>query len=133
MRRLFLFLTCLVFAAILRGENISGSVRIERKLTKRSVTAAVSIYQRGPSVELGKDAEEDPLAFERSRVVVWIEGPGAASHEYPAGQESAAMQQTARRFSPDVLVVPVGSVVAFPNMDPIFHNVFSLSRPQTFD
>ena len=34
---------------------------------------------------------------------------------------------------PDLLVVPVGAVVAFPNMDPIFHNIYSLSKPKTFD
>jgi plastocyanin len=32
-----------------------------------------------------------------------------------------------------VLGVPVGSSVDFPNDDPIFHNVFSLSGPQPFD
>ncbi len=79
-------------------------------------------------MELGKDSDEqDPLAFERSRVVVWVAGPG------PAGRETASMQQVARRFSPDLLVVPAGSTVSFPNMDPIFHNVFSLSRPKMFD
>ena len=38
-----------------------------------------------------------------------------------------------RRFVPDLVVVPAGSTVAFPNMDPIFHNIFSLSRPKSFD
>ena len=43
------------------------------------------------------------------------------------------MEQVGRRFSPDLVIVPVGSVVSFPNMDPIFHNVFSLSKPRIFD
>jgi hypothetical protein len=30
-------------------------------------------------------------------------------------------------------VVPVGSTVSFPNFDPIFHNVFSLSKAKSFD
>jgi len=34
---------------------------------------------------------------------------------------------------PDMLVVPVGSTVSFPNMDPIFHNIYSLSKPKSFD
>ena len=34
---------------------------------------------------------------------------------------------------PDLVVVPVGSTVSFPNMDPIFHNIYSLSKPRTFD
>ena len=31
------------------------------------------------------------------------------------------------------MAVPIGSSVEFPNEDPIFHNVFSLSRPGPFD
>ena len=41
--------------------------------------------------------------------------------------------QKQRTFQPHVLAVPVGSTVEFPNQDPIFHNVFSLSGPQPFD
>ena len=32
-----------------------------------------------------------------------------------------------------MLVVPVGTKVSFRNDDPIFHNVFSLSKPNDFD
>ena len=38
-----------------------------------------------------------------------------------------------RAFAQDLLFVPVGSTVKFPNSDPIFHNVFSLSRAHSFD
>ena len=34
---------------------------------------------------------------------------------------------------PRVVAVPVGSEVDFPNDDPFYHNVFSLSRPRTFN
>lgn len=43
------------------------------------------------------------------------------------------LAQKNKSFSPRVLAVPVGSTVDFPNNDPIFHNVFSLSGPQPFD
>jgi plastocyanin len=43
------------------------------------------------------------------------------------------MEQKNKSFSPHVLAVPVGSGITFPNQDPIFHNVFSLSRPGPFD
>ena len=43
------------------------------------------------------------------------------------------MQQRNLRFDPDLLIVPTGSKVLFPNLDPVFHNIFSLSRTQTFD
>jgi plastocyanin len=132
MRLLLLIATCTLLGNSLQGESIAGTVRIERKLTKRSVTAEVSIYQRGPATELGKDSEGDPLAFERSRVVVWIEGPEPAGRS-ASSPGRAVMEQAGRRFLPDLVVIPVGGVVSFPNSDPIFHNVFSLSKPQTFD
>jgi plastocyanin len=119
-------------AASAQAQNITGTILIEKKLTKRRVTPSVSIYQRGTAVELGKDAEEDPLEFERSRVVIYLEGPSPASID-SASAGPFKIQQLNRRFTPDMLVVPVGSTVSFPNMDPIFHNIFSLSKPKTFD
>jgi plastocyanin len=43
------------------------------------------------------------------------------------------MTQKNKSFVPHVLAVPAGSTVAFPNDDLIFHNVFSVSRPNPFD
>ena len=43
------------------------------------------------------------------------------------------MVQKNKMFDPHLLVVPVGSVVVFPNRDPFFHNVFSLFNGKRFD
>jgi hypothetical protein len=43
------------------------------------------------------------------------------------------MTQRDRLFEPDILIVPIGSTISFPNADPIFHNVFSLSKAKEFD
>ena len=43
------------------------------------------------------------------------------------------LTQKNKTFQPHVLAVPLGSTVEFPNNDPIYHNVFSLSGPQPFD
>ena len=43
------------------------------------------------------------------------------------------LSQKDKMFTPAILAVPVGSTVEFPNDDPIFHNVFSLSAPAPFD
>ncbi|HEY2804922.1 MAG TPA: hypothetical protein VGI92_03600 [Gemmatimonadales bacterium] len=43
------------------------------------------------------------------------------------------MMQSGERFVPHVLPVLVGTTVEFPNDDPIYHNVFSLSRVRSFD
>jgi plastocyanin len=117
-------------------ESIEGTIVIKKRLTKRRVTAEVPMYERGPAVELGADPEEDPLAFERSRVAVYLEGtfpPAASTTPVAAIPAKATMDQTNRRFSPETLVIPAGSEVSFPNLDPIFHNVFSLSGPKIFD
>jgi plastocyanin len=114
----------------LRAGNIEGNVVIKRQLTKRRVTASVPLYQRGPGVALGADPDEDPVAAERARVVIWLEGIAEPSADPP---KTVKMEQENRRFLPDTLVIPAGGKVSFPNLDPIFHNVFSLSRPKAFD
>jgi plastocyanin len=122
-----------VLAACAPAETISGTILIKKRLTKSSVTPAVSVYQRGTETKLGADAPQDPLVYERSRVVVYLEGPVAAPAAATPGSPTAQMAQFDRRFSPDLVVIPAGSSVIFPNMDPIFHNVFSLSKAKSFD
>ncbi len=51
----------------------------------------------------------------------------------PAGDKHAVMLQKDKTFSPHVLAVEAGSVVDFPNADPIFHNAFSSYSGQVFD
>jgi hypothetical protein len=43
------------------------------------------------------------------------------------------MTMHGKKFSPHVVAVPVGATVDFPNEDPIFHNVFSVSGSNRFD
>jgi plastocyanin len=93
----------------------------------------VPLYERGTAVDLGADRETDPLAFERSRVAVYLEGQFPQGASGAPAEPVAKMEQTNRRFSPETLVIQAGSKVSFPNNDPIFHNVFSLSGPKTFD
>jgi plastocyanin len=63
-----------------------------------------------------------------SNAVVWIEGPRGGS---PAGP--LHMAQESKRFTPRVLIVPRQGTVEFPNNDPVFHNVFSVSGANRFD
>jgi len=67
-------------------------------------------------------------AKDLSEVVVWVEGPKVAPP--PA---KATINMTKKRFEPHLVVVPVGGEVAFPNMDPILHNAFSVSGENRFD
>jgi plastocyanin len=131
------FVMAIATVACVHAERIEGTVVIKKKLTKRRVTAEVPMYQRGPAVELSADQQEDPMAFERSRVAVYLEGrlaqAAASITRSPPGGLTAKMEQANRRFSPETLVIQAGSKVSFPNNDPIFHNVFSLSGPKSFD
>ena len=44
----------------------------------------------------------------------------------------AVMDQVDRAFAPDLLVIPVGSTVEFPNSDSVSHQIYSFSQPKRF-
>jgi len=90
----------------------------------RGVGGEVAVLAPGTTV-----AEKDA-----SHVVVWLVPVEAVQ---PVSVSTARthyrLVQRNKRFEPGLLVVPVGSVVDFPNADPWFHNVFSLYRGKRFD
>lgn len=120
-------LLLLIIGISLQAADIDGTIVIKHKLTKRKVTATTAGYDRGAVVPLTPEKIENPLSFERRHVVIYLDG------SFPAPPATATLEQKNRQFSPDMIVVPVGSMVSFPNLDPIFHNVFSLSKPKSFD
>lgn len=65
-----------------------------------------------------------------STAVVYAEPLDRAAPPKPV---AARLEQKGKTFTPAVMILPAGSTVAFPNEDPIFHNVFSLSSPSPFD
>jgi plastocyanin len=115
------------------GADVRGTITIERKLTPRNVTPAAGLYQRGSPVALQSDTHESVLDYERSHVVVYLEGEQGHAAPVTAEPTTGEMEQQNRRFAPDLVVIPAGSTVSFPNFDPIFHNVFSLSKAKSFD
>jgi plastocyanin len=66
--------------------------------------------------------------------VVWLTRIGETG-EPPAPSSLPKLQlvQKNKSFNPHLVVVQVGSSVAFPNKDPFFHNVFSLFEGKRFD
>jgi plastocyanin len=71
---------------------------------------------------------------DESHVVEWLAPlDSIEASNGDASQSHYEMVQKDKRFDPSLLVVPVGSVVTFPNRDPWFHNVFSLYRGKRFD
>jgi plastocyanin len=87
--------------------------------------------QRRPTVaDLGAPAAHQPS--DRRRSVVYLEAaPRGAFEQSEPGQ--AVMDQRNETFVPHLLAVTTGTVVAFPNSDRIYHNVFSLSKAARFD
>src|SRR4030095_13893236 len=73
---------------------------------------------------------QTPDAAEISNVVVFVKDAPADS-ELPVTH--ASISQRDESFVPRVTAITRGSTVEFPNFDPYFHNVFSLSRALTFD
>ena len=54
---------------------------------------------------------------------------GQAHHAAPL---RAVMDQVNRSFAPDLLVIPVGSTVEFPNSDSVSHQIYSFSPAKRF-
>ncbi|MEQ1758399.1 MAG: hypothetical protein ABL986_08790 [Vicinamibacterales bacterium] len=94
-------------------------------------TVSGTINVTSPAGRNGRAA----VRADRSGVVVWLMPVGASPRVRPTGADRPrfTMVQRGKRFLPRVLVIPVGSVVDFPNFDPIFHNVFSLFEGKRFD
>jgi plastocyanin len=65
-------------------------------------------------------------------VAVFLESAGGEMPPASAGRTPAIHQRDAK-FLPAFLIVAAGDSVRMENDDTIFHNVFSLSRPNDFD
>lgn len=67
-----------------------------------------------------------------SDVIVWLK-PADGTAPAPVGPERVRLLQKNKMFHPHVLPIRVGTIVEFPNADPIFHNAFSNYDGQLFD
>jgi len=81
-----------------------------------------------PSRSIGK--HEAPPIPEIRNVVVYLKDPPFRG-TLPVSRE--ALRQESETFVPHVLAITRGSTVDFPNDDPFFHNVFSLSSAASFN
>ena len=66
-----------------------------------------------------------------SDAAVWIDG--LRRTDEATGTVRGEMKSERKRFTPRVVLVPRRDAVEFPNVDPIYHNVFSVSGPNRFD
>src|SRR5260370_37665535 len=114
----------------------------EMVLLAFSAASAVSaLAQANPAERRGELRGEVALvqaaagtsAKDASQVVVWLAPVSVVQQVRVTERPHYRLLQHNKRFEPELLVVPVGSVVDFPNADPWFHNVFSLYRGKRFD
>ena len=61
--------------------------------------------------------------------VIFLDGRGP----HGAAPARPEMSLDGRQFRPRVMVIPSGTTINFPNLDPFNHNVFSLSEGNAFD
>ncbi len=68
-----------------------------------------------------------------SGVVVWLTPLNEALMQDSLPPQKRSLVQKDKRFVPHVMAIQVGTVVEFPNLDPFFHNVFSVFDGKPFD
>jgi plastocyanin len=111
-----------------RTGNIQGEVRISKKLpTQRMRFRLYPDFKPVPPPSADELRED-----EWQNVVIYLKSIPWTPTTRPTG-ERLEMVQKGETFIPHVLPIVIGSTVSFPNQDPIFHNVFSLSGSKTFD
>ena len=89
-------------------------------LTGAAQAATVSVDVRG--------ADGKPVAGAVVMIDTPRKPPGPIKFDY-----AYQMSQQNIAFVPHVLIVPVGSVVTFPNRDKVRHHVYSFSKAKKFD
>lgn len=127
------FLTALAIPSeMLSADQHIGAVAGQVTITQKLATQRMR-FRLYPSYKpIAPPPEDAGRSDEYQNVVIYLE---PLDFETPDStlQEGLEIRQLGETFIPHVLPVTVGSTVAFPNLDPIFHNVFSLSSSKEFD
>jgi plastocyanin len=108
------------------------TVAQQRGSVRGRVEIGIPVTVRRPSAAYPTRSVAQPVlapASELRHVVVFLKDAPAQ----PTEPMMVEIRQRDENFIPRVVAVPVGSDVGFPNDDPIYHNVFSLSRAKRFD
>lgn len=113
-------------AAAESSDPVSGTItgRVTVRLPTGPPRARPSVREMGTPTERGIP--------DRRQSVVYLEtAPQGAFEDRPPGR--AVLDQRKETFVPYVLPIVKGTTVEFPNHDPFYHNVFSLSKTERFD
>lgn len=102
--------------SVVRGRVEIGIPITAKRPSSAYPTRAVALQALAPTSEL------------RNVVIYLKDAPPR-----PVTPTRVDIRQRDENFVPRIVAVPIGSEVGFPNDDPIYHNVFSLSRPRSFN
>lgn len=98
--------------------------------TNTVVAESVSVFAHTEVVTNGRNKD----ARAPGEVAIWLTPvKGALKSPAVVRPEHYRLIQKDKNFTPHLMVVPVGSRVEFPNLDPFYHNVFSLFNGKRFD
>lgn len=104
----------------------SGAAKQAQTTQPGILTATFVLAQQTRTVH--KHADSGTLA----NVVLWLSPVDSPMPPVPP-KNNLRMVQKNKEFMPHLLVIPAGSSVEFPNLDPFYHNVFSLFNGKRFD
>jgi plastocyanin len=130
----------LIWVAMLWASATGLHAQATSQVTSQVTTTTV----RGRVEVIGAEGKAKPRHAAIPGTVVWLTAMTGAGAEAttampsqqggpPASPPNPRLVQKNKSFEPHILVVPVGSMVEFPNHDPFFHNVFSLFEGKRFD
>lgn len=108
--------------------TIEGTVVLEN--SNQTVQTGAGGYQNTPQ---GNSLNEDSSSS--NDIVVWLETKNKNSTYEAEGKsdEKPVLDQVDKHFKPRLMLIQVGDVVRINNSDPVYHNVFSLSKTKRFD
>ena len=101
--------------------RVTGTVKLTTASSQRSTASAYEGRSVSPRAKPLPESRNVVIFFDSIRVHVDLV------------KMNASIAQKDEQFAPHVVAVTAGSSVSFPNDDPFFHNVFSLSRGSTFN
>lgn len=109
--------------------DIVGIVRVQPKLSEAEYQKQMKNL-KSDEIYKTQGAERFDYKTAAENAVVYVE---EAKGDFQPPAENPKIVQKKASFNPEILPVLAGTTVDFPNMDNIFHNVFSYSKIKPFD
>lgn len=106
---------------------IEGTVELE------PVQATTSNHISGYGHRTTFAGEQSETDVEASSILIWLEDKNSGTEYESTVDTVRVLDQVNRRFEPRFIAVRAGDFVRIKNSDPVYHNVFSLSKTKRFD